>query len=155
MLKRIMTKKVSRIFFTIGFVITLSLGLHGCSLAPTKTTQTTPVNSAPVDALIAEQATATVGRPADAEFSYTAEAEGQSALDLLKKNTEVQMKEYEFGTFIEGINGVLGDEKRYWAFYVNREYAKESADKTILQKGDTATFRLETIEAFPTQASEK
>jgi len=155
MLKRIMTKTATRIFLTISLVLTLSLGLSGCSLSSNTQPNTTTDVSAPAEVLQQAEEKENVGRPAEAEYSYVASVSGQTALDLLTQNAEVQTKEFGFGTFIEGINGVLGDEKQYWAFYVNREYATEAADKTILSEGDIATFRLEPVEAFPTQASEQ
>ena len=155
MLKRIMTKTATRIFLTISLVLTISLGLSGCSLTSNTQPETTTTVSAPADILQQTDEKENVGRPAEAEYSYVASVSGQTALDLLKQNAEVQSKEFEFGTFIEGINGVLGDEKQYWAFYVNREFATEAADKTVLSEGDIATFRLEAVEAFPSQASEQ
>ena len=155
MLKRIMTKTATRIFLTISLVLTISLGLSGCSLTSNTQPETTTTVSAPADILQQTEEKESVGRPAEAEYSYVASVSGQTALDLLKQNAEVQSKEFEFGTFIEGINGVLGDEKQYWAFYVNREFATEAADKTVLSEGDIATFRLEAVEAFPSQASEQ
>lgn len=92
--------------------------------------------------------------PPTTEYSYVAEFDGQTALDLLEKNAEVQTKSYDFGSFIEGIDGIMGTEKEYWAFYVNREMAQQAADKTILKKGDSATFRLEPVESFPVTTTE-
>ncbi len=155
MLKRIMTKTATRIFLTISLVATLSLGLSGCSLSSNTQPETTVTDSTPTDILKQNEGKENIGRPAEAEYSYVASASGQTALDLLKQNAEVQEKEFGFGTFIEGINGVLGDEKQYWAFYVNREYATEAVDKTILSEGDIATFRLEPVEAFPSPKSEE
>lgn len=153
MLKRIMTKTIVRIFFTLGFVVALTLSLSGCSLRPNTATEPKPLTEVSVEELVRTEEAENVGHPAEAEYSYVASVSGQTALDLLKDNADVQLKEYEFGSFIEGINGVLGDEKQYWAFYVNREYANEAADKIILNVGDVTTFRLEPVEAFPTQAS--
>lgn len=126
-----------------GFVLT------ACSVQQ----KTQPSIESQADGMIPEINEEVEVHPVTTEFSYLAEFDGQTALDLLKANAEVQTKEYDYGSFIVSINGVSSDSSQYWAFYVNREYAKEGADKTILKKGDAATFRLEAIKAFPTEAS--
>lgn len=85
--------------------------------------------------------------PVTTEFSYTATKDGQTAIDLLRANADVSTKDYDFGTFIEEINGVPAEDGQYWAFYVNREYAQQGVDTTILKTGDAITFRLESIDS--------
>ena len=79
-------------------------------------------------------------------ISYISELDDKNAFELLKSVAEVEYKEYDFGVFIESINGIKGDDKNFWAFYVNDEKAQAGADKTILQKGDRVEWRYEEIE---------
>ncbi|MFH2022583.1 MAG: DUF4430 domain-containing protein [Patescibacteria group bacterium] len=76
-----------------------------------------------------------------------ADVEGQTAFDLLKTKASVAYKEYEFGVFIESINGLAGDAGHYWALYVNGEYAQAGADQTVLNQGDRIEFRYEEIKS--------
>ena len=79
-------------------------------------------------------------------ISITAEQDEINAFELLKSLHKVTAKTYDFGVFIEEIDGVKNTEKNYWALYVNGEYAQKGADQTILQKGDTIEFRYEEIQ---------
>ncbi|NCO12428.1 DUF4430 domain-containing protein [Candidatus Pacearchaeota archaeon] len=80
-----------------------------------------------------------------ASITYESQADGQNAFELLKDVAKIDYKEYDFGVFVESINGVKGDDKHFWAFYLNGEQAKTGADQTILQKGDKVEWRYEEI----------
>lgn len=140
---------IAHLLLMVTFLLASGVVLTACSFQQT----TQPIDSTQADLMVPEADDPVEIHPITTEYSYTAEYDGQTALDLLKANAEVQTKEYDYGSFIESIDGVSSDATQYWAFYVNREYAKEGTDKTILKKGDAATFRLEAIEAFPTEAS--
>lgn len=77
--------------------------------------------------------------------AFESQVDGQNAFELLKAATKIEYKEYDFGVFVESINGVKGNDKFFWAFYVNGEQALAGADKTILQKGDKVEWRYEEI----------
>lgn len=119
-------------------LMVMTFSLSGCSLT---------------EQLQNDQLTETANVPAVTEYTFVASESGQTALDLLTTQAQVQSKTYGFGTFIEGINGVLGNNEQYWAFYVNDQYANEAADKIILQPGDRVSFRLQPVEVFPTEMS--
>ena len=76
---------------------------------------------------------------------YEAQEDGVTAFDLLKKNAQVEYKEYDFGVFVEAINGVPGNTEYFWALYINDEKANAGADITILNTGDTVEWRYEKI----------
>lgn len=81
-----------------------------------------------------------------ASITYESQADGQNAFELLQENSiKIDYKEYDFGVFVESINGIKGDDKHFWAFYLNGEQAKTGADQTILQKGDKVEWRYEEI----------
>ncbi len=93
-----------------------------------------------------------IANPQDAfakEFELVATQSGQTALDLLKANNIIEVKEYDFGTFVKAIDGLVGDNNYYWAFYVNDEYAKTAVDKTILKVGDKIKFVYEKVDTAP------
>jgi hypothetical protein len=79
-------------------------------------------------------------------ITYEAQSDDQNAFELLKDVAEVEYTEYDFGTFVESINGVKGDDKNFWAFYLNDEKSQTGADQTILQKGDKVEWRYEKIQ---------
>jgi len=128
-----------------GLLTILFLGttLSACNLQ-LKTTDTPEAN----------QPTPNVAQlaPSDAQpttIEITAWEDGQTALALLDSVATVQKQEYGFGVFVEGVNGLLGDQNNYWAFYVNDEYAQQGADQTILQTGDVVRFVYEPVSTSP------
>lgn len=82
-------------------------------------------------------------------ITLVAQTEGETAFDLLLAEHEVAYKEYDFGVFIESIDGLAGDDTHYWALYFNGEYAKVGADQLELMVGDEVEFRYEELAAAP------
>ena len=72
---------------------------------------------------------------------YQVEEDNQNAFELLKENAQVEYKEYDFGVFVESINGITGDDKHFWSLYVNNEQSMTGADQTTVNKGDTVEWR--------------
>lgn len=153
MLKLIMRKKTTRFVALLVSLMVMTFSLSGCSLTQTQAPPNSATTPNPTEQLQDDQLTETATVPTVTEYTFVASVSGQTALDLLTAQAQVQSKTYGFGTFIEGINGVLGNNEQYWAFYVNDEYANEAADKIVLQAGDNVTFRLEPVEVFPTEMS--
>ncbi|MDH5533433.1 MAG: DUF4430 domain-containing protein [Candidatus Pacebacteria bacterium] len=80
-------------------------------------------------------------------YSFEATVSGQTAFELLLGNVEkVEYTEYDFGTFVESINEIAGNNESFWAFHLNGEKAQAGADVTVLEEGDTVQFIYEKIE---------
>ena len=135
-------KKTSLLGLFVIFIF--SATLSACNFQPKTTeslnniTEPTPTTAqvAPPDA-----------QPTTIEIIAT--VDGQNALELLESAATVQKQEYGFGIFVEGINGLLGNQDNYWAFYVNDEYAQQGADQTILKTGDVVRFVYEPVTTSP------
>lgn len=80
------------------------------------------------------------------EFEFTALEENISAFDLTQQSATVEAQEYEFGTFITSINGVVPPEGSFWALYLNNEKAQTGASELILKAGDVITWKIESIQ---------
>lgn len=80
---------------------------------------------------------------------FMATEDGQTALALTELNAEVSTQVYEFGTMVQGIDGVMADATRYWALYINGEYALVAADQAKLNKDDVIQWKLEAIQKTP------
>ena len=89
--------------------------------------------------------TANQGTSKIASHTLTATAAATKALDLAQSQLELQLKEYDFGLMVEGVNGLLADTNNYWAVYLNGEYAKVGIAELVLQAGDRLELRYETI----------
>ncbi len=66
--------------------------------------------------------------------------EALQALGLL------QGEQGPFGLYVKTVNGITVDfdaDGKYWAFYVNGEYAMQGVDATEIENGKTYTFKVE------------
>ncbi len=77
------------------------------------------------------------------KLTLFAENDTETAFTLLQKNAKIDFQQYDFGVFIKSINGVAGDNKNFWAFYVNGDFSNAGADKTPLKKGDKVEWVFE------------
>jgi hypothetical protein len=124
------------------FLFILGAGLYlynqqGSNLAPTPTTDATPT----------PEITEFIQENTAAQLVLTASQSGQTALELLEEKAEIETKDYgEAGMFITSINGVAGDNKHYWAFYVNDEFAQQGVSQTVLESNDIVKFIYEEID---------
>ncbi len=67
---------------------------------------------------------------------FTATKDGQSALELIENNADVEEKQFDFGVMIVAIDGLRADKNHFWAFYVNDKFAEKGVADTVLKKGD-------------------
>jgi len=79
-------------------------------------------------------------------ISLTATEDNTQAWDLLIDNHQLIYQEYDFGIFVEGIDGLKGDQDNFWAIYVNGEKSLSGVGEIMLNEGDIIEFRYETIE---------
>lgn len=79
-------------------------------------------------------------------YSFTSENDEQNAFDLLSSQVEVSYQEYDFGIFVDSLDGLMADQEHFWAFYVNGEFATKGVKQTTLQKGDIMEFKYQLIE---------
>jgi hypothetical protein len=69
---------------------------------------------------------------------------GMTALAALREVAEVATLTREFGDFVTGINGMIGDgDSSFWAFYVNGEMSRTGAGRYIVQEGDRLQWKLQ------------
>lgn len=99
---------------------------------------------------MSEQAGQTPETPEKAEpqkkVSYQGE-EGRSALELLKQKHEVETDTFDgIGEFVVSIDGVVADDKHFWAVYVNDQLSQVGASEYITKLDDTITWKLEAIQ---------
>jgi len=78
-------------------------------------------------------------------ISLTSPEDDTNAWDLLLASHEVLYQEYDFGVFIEEINGLRGDQDNFWAIYVNDESSLVGIQDIMLNEGDIIELRYEAI----------
>lgn len=71
---------------------------------------------------------------------------GETALETLKKLTDVETTTSDFGEFVTAINGVIADStKEFWAFYVNGQMGSVGAGEYKAVSGDKIEWKLESF----------
>lgn len=66
--------------------------------------------------------------------------------DALKEHNLIDGEEGQFGMYVKTVNSVTYDYKKdgkYWAFFINGEYATSGVDKTPITEGDSYMFKAE------------
>lgn len=71
--------------------------------------------------------------------------DGKNAFELLQDITDVGYKQYDFGVFVESINGVKPDEKHFWKLYYNGQEAQVGASELQTKNGDVIEWKIEEI----------
>lgn len=76
------------------------------------------------------------------EIHTDKEMVGEALLEL----ELIDGEEGQYGLFVKTVNGITVDydkDGKYWAFYVNDEYAQTGVDTTKITQGDVYSFRVE------------
>lgn len=79
-------------------------------------------------------------------YILVAEQDDITAFDLLQQNAQINYKMYDFGFFVEDINGIKSSSDYFWAFYVNGVKAEKGADQIRLKVGDKTEWKYEKVE---------
>lgn len=80
-----------------------------------------------------EVATTTVSNPNLIEITAS---EGQTVLDALKANAQVDYSDSSNGVLVNAINGIKNSDKEFWLYSVNGSDGLVAADKYICKNGD-------------------
>lgn len=79
-------------------------------------------------------------------ISLTASEDNTQAWNLLIDHHQIIYQEYDFGIFLEGIDGLKGNQENFWAIYVNGQKSETGISDIVLNEGDVIEFKYETIE---------
>ena len=115
-------KKLLSILLCIALIAALALSTVGCS----KNDKTEPV--------------------ASAEASGGTVSMGEGETMFLFNVVDPAGEDSEYGLYVKTVNGVTVDydqDGKYWAFYVDGEYAATGVDSTDITAGATYTFKAE------------
>ena len=61
--------------------------------------------------------------------------------EALRKKWKLDVRHYDFGRFVNGINGYEGSKEKAWIYFVNGKSGDVAADKYILKSGDLVEWR--------------
>ncbi|MDD5863401.1 MAG: DUF4430 domain-containing protein [Firmicutes bacterium] len=140
-------KKLLSILLCIALIAAMALCISGCG---SKDTAETTAAS--------EAAGATSVGEGQTEFRFTVvDADGkETAFDVHTDEKTVGAAllalglidgdDSEYGLYVKTVNGVTVDydkDGKYWAFYIDGEYAATGVDSTDITAGSTYTFKVE------------
>lgn len=141
-------KKLLSILLCIALIAALALSTVGCS----KNDKTEPVSSAE-----ASGGTVSMGEgetsflfnvvdPDGKESNFEIHTDEKTVGAALLSLGLIAGEDSEFGLYVKTVNGVTVDydkDGKYWAFYVDGEYAATGVDSTDITAGATYTFKAE------------
>lgn len=78
-------------------------------------------------------------------YKFVATSSAQKALELVESQVKLDLKKYDFGIMVNGVNSLEADNKHYWAIYQNGEYAKTGLSEIVLDEGDQLELKYEEI----------
>ena len=129
-------KKTNRIL-SIIMILTLLFALASCSEEnPWETAKYTE------DTSLGEGATTftLIVEVLEHSVTFTVNTDEKTVGDALLKLGVIEGVDSQYGLYMKKVNGVLADydkNQRYWAFYINNEYASSGVDLTEIKNGET------------------
>lgn len=135
------------LLFLASVIIALSFVLTACD-----------DNTKPVEKDVIETADVTKLGEGEKKFIFSViTADGEESVfeistdketvgDALSEHKLIDGEEGQYGLYVKTVNSVTYDFNKggkYWAFYINGEYATSGVDKTAITEGDTYMFKAE------------
>lgn len=144
-------KKSLSLIVCIVLIAAMALFATGCNGNKDTTSSSTP------DANLAQNDSNSLGEGAtkftfivtDAkgkETSYQINTDKKTVGDALIELDLIAGDESKYGLYVKTVNGITVDydkDGKYWAFYVNGEYASTGVDATDIEAGATYSFKVE------------
>lgn len=109
----------------------------------------TPDAAQAADSVLGQGATAFTFTVVDGdgnETSYEINTDQTTVGDALVELGLIAGDESDYGLYVKTVNGITVDydtDGKYWAFYVDGEYAQTGVDSTDITPGSTYTFKVE------------
>lgn len=144
-------KKSSSLIVCIVLIAAIALLANGCNGRTDTASSSTPdttVSQAESNVLGegATKFTFTVTDAEGKETSYQINTDKKTVGDALVELDLIAGDESEYGLYVKTVNGITVDfdkDGKYWAFYVNGEYALTGVDSTDIEVGATYSFKVE------------
>ena len=148
-MNRYSTKKLLSILLCIALIAAMALSTVGCGSKDTTSQPVAPAEASGDTVSLGEGKTTFLFTVEDLDGNQSAfeihtdeKTVGAAllALDLIAGD------ESEYGLYVKTVNGVTVDydkDGKYWAFYMDGEYAATGVDQTDITPGATYTFKAE------------
>ena len=147
-MKKYSMKKLLSILLCIALIAAMALCTSGCG---SKNNTTASVTSADASAVVSKGEGETmflfnVVDPDGKESSFEIHTDEKTVGAALLSLGLIAGEDSEYGLYVKTVNGVTVDydqDGKYWAFYVDGEYAATGVDSTDITAGATYTFKAE------------
>lgn len=85
------------------------------------------------------------GNNVNGEYLPDGQMTAYSILERLSqdKNIPLETQQYDFGIFVQSLDGKESSVEKYWIYYVNGESGQQAADKVVLKDGDKIEWKYE------------
>ena len=80
------------------------------------------------------------------ESTFEIKTDAKTVGEALVEEGLIEGHDTEYGLYVDVVNGIALDwekDGKYWAFYINGEYAMTGVDATEVEEGATYTFKAE------------
>ena len=139
-------KSKSHTVISILLIISISLIFASCSRLAQKNNDTSVSSSVTTLGEGNREFVFTVVTADGNEKTYNIKTDKKTVGDALKSLNLIDGETGAYGLYVKTVDSVTYDynkDGKYWAFYVNGEYATSGVDKTDIKKGDTYMFKAE------------
>lgn len=144
-------KKSLSLFLCIVLIAATALTTIGCndSNSSTVSPQESTVATAETVQVLGEGETEFMFTVTDVdgkETSFEIHTDKATVGDALMQLELIDGEDSEYGLYVKTVNGITLDydtDGKYWAFYVNGEYASSGVDTTDISYGETYSFKAE------------
>lgn len=128
-------------------VAIMMLTFASCNSTPAPVTESGTASSAVTKLGEGEkQFVFTVVTADGAESVFEISTDKENVGDALKEHNLIDGEDGQFGMYVKTVNSVTYDynkDGKYWAFYINGEYATSGVDKTPITEGESYMFKAE------------
>ena len=149
-MRKTRTKKILSLILLLVLSAAIALSAFGCEDkkddGSAVTTTTAPVDDTNVRGEGATSFTFTVVTKAGEEKTFTVKTDKTIVGEALQDAGLISGEEGQFGLYVKVVDGETLDyatDGKYWAFYVDGEYAPKGVDTTEIEAGKVYTFKPE------------
>lgn len=142
-MKETQFKKLLSALLCIVLIAAMALCTAGCN----DNTTSNPVSSGVTETQKAEKSFTFVVVDIDGkETSFEISTSKTTVGDALLEEDLIAGEDGQYGLYVKTVNGITLDfdtDGKYWAFYVNDQYATSGVDTTEIVAGETYSFKAE------------
>ena len=149
-MKKTRFTKILSLILTLALVAAIALFAIGCNDNPTSDPSSQKPSSSQSDSSVLGQGktafTVSITFKDGSQKTYTVNTDKTTLGEALVELKLISGTMGDYGLMIETVDGETvkyADDGKYWAFYINGEYAMSGVDTTDITAGATYSFKVE------------